>query len=97
MFLVLDELLWVSKRRYSVPYNISLDFIDNLILPIVNVLQLDESSWKRAKDLMLEHNLKPSDALHVGLMMENGIEVIVSEDKELDKVKDIERIWREFL
>ncbi|UXD21283.1 twitching motility protein PilT [Ignicoccus pacificus DSM 13166] len=89
--LVLDELVWVSKRKYSVPYSISLDFIDNLILPFVNVLQLGEGSWKRARDLMLKYNLKPSDALHVGLMMEEGIEIIVSEDKEFDKVEGVRR------
>ena len=36
--LVLDELIFVSKKKYSVPYNASIDLIENDILPYVAIL-----------------------------------------------------------
>ncbi len=35
---------------------------------------------------MVEYKLKPSDSLHIGAMLSNGINVIVSEDREFDKI-----------
>jgi hypothetical protein len=37
--------------------------------------------------------LKPSDALHLGVMRSNGINLIISEDEDFDKVKGVKRIW----
>jgi len=37
--------------------------------------------------------MKPSDALHLGAMLSNGIALIVSEDREYDKVKAIMKLW----
>jgi predicted nucleic acid-binding protein len=42
-----------------------------------------------------ESQIKPSDAIHLATMDEAGITSIISEDKELDKVKGINRIWIE--
>lgn len=42
---------------------------------------------------LLEHELKPSDAIHLATMEKAGIKRIASEDQEFDKVRGIERIW----
>jgi len=42
---------------------------------------------------MRKHSVKPSDAFHIAVMLNNSINVILSEDKELDKVAEIKRIW----
>ena len=91
--LVLDELLYVSKKKYGIPYKITLEFIDTIILPYVVVLSLGEEEYTSAKEILIRYNIKPSDALHVASMKNNGIRHIVSEDKEFDKVEDVERIW----
>jgi predicted nucleic acid-binding protein len=91
--LVLDEVVWVSRKKYGVPYELALDFIDNLVLPFVSVLPLGEEHWETAKALMKEHGLKPSDALHLALMKKEGIEIIISEDREFDKVEGVKRVW----
>ena len=38
-------------------------------------------------------NVRPSDALHIAVMKLNGIMKMASEDRELDKIEGIERIW----
>ncbi len=91
--LVLDELIYVSKKRYFVPYVITLSFIKSIVLPYVIVLPLGEDEYNEAAKFIEKYDVKPSDALHIGAMKMNNIDVIVSEDKELDKIDEIKRMW----
>jgi len=91
--LVLDELIYVSRRKYGIPYKVSLDFIRSNILPYVSILNLGEEEYSYAAELLVKHNLKPSDALHLGAMTSNNITLIASEDKELDKISEVKRLW----
>ena len=91
--LVFDELIHISKKKYNVPYNVSVEFIESNVLPYVYVLNLGEDEYNYAVKILSEHNLKPSDALHIGAMMNNNIALIISEDKELDKISAIKRLW----
>lgn len=91
--LVLDELLYVSRKKYKIPYEITAEFIDTIVLPYVTVLSLGANEYEVAKKVLLEYNVKPSDAFHVAAMVNNSIRYIISEDKEFDRVKEIERLW----
>ncbi len=91
--LVLDELLYVSKKKYKVPYNITIEFIDTIVLPYVTVLSLGEEEYATAKEILVRYNLKPSDALHVAVAKNNGIKVVVTEDSEFDRLEGLERLW----
>ena len=91
--LVLDELIFVSKKKYKVLYNVSIDFIESYILPSVTILDITKNEYEKAKELILKYNLKPSDALHVAAMLNNGITLILSEDHEFDKASEIKRKW----
>ncbi len=91
--LALDELIYISKRKYGIPYDVSIEFVQTSVLPYVTILNLGEEEYVHATKLMTEYNLKPSDALHVGAMISNNITTIISEDKEFDRVKMIKRLW----
>lgn len=91
--LVLDELLYISKRRHNVPYEVTLDFTQSSVLPYIQILPLRAEEYHVATTSLKTYGIKPSDALHLATMSLNGIGKIASEDKELDKVKEIERIW----
>ena len=91
--LVLDELIHVSKKKYGVPYELTIDFIESIILPYINIPELGEEEFKYASKIIVEHKLKPSDPLLVSAMLNNGINLIVSEDREYDKIKQIKRTW----
>ena len=91
--LVLDELIYISKKKYNIPYKVSVGFIESNVLPYVYVLSLGENEYNYAVKILSEHSLKPSDALHLGAMMKNNITLIISEDKELDKISAIKRLW----
>ncbi|MCE4610359.1 MAG: type II toxin-antitoxin system VapC family toxin [Desulfurococcales archaeon] len=91
--LVLDELIYVSKRKYGIPYDLTVEFIESSIRPYVIILSLGEDEYVKAAKFMIEYNLKPSDALHLAAMVNNGMSLIASEDREFDKVSLVKRIW----
>lgn len=91
--LVLDEVLYISKKKYGIPYSISVEFIESNVLPYVSVISLGEDEYRLASKFLVEHNLKPSDALHLGTMIGNGINLIISEDREFDRVQAVKRLW----
>jgi uncharacterized protein len=91
--LVLDELLYVSRKRYNVPYAVTTSFIEDVVLPFTEVLPLGFSEHQTSQGLLRDTGLKPSDALHVASMILNSVAIVASEDKELDGVSKIRRIW----
>ncbi len=91
--LVLDEVIYVSKKKYGIPYSTSIEFIESIVLPYISVISLGEDEYRLASKLLMEYDLKPSDALHLAAMINNGINTIVSEDRDFDKVKNVKRLW----
>ena len=91
--LVLDELIYVSKRKYGIPYDLTIEFIESIIRPYVMILSLGEDEYLKATRFIIEYNLKPSDALHLAAMASNGMSLIASEDREFDRVPLVKRIW----
>ena len=91
--LVLDEVLYISRRKYGIPYDVTVEFIESIVLPYVSIVSLGEDEYKLAAKILVEYSLKPSDSLHLGAMLSNGINLIISEDKEFDKVKTVKRLW----
>ena len=91
--LVLDELIYISRKKYGVPYSVTVNFVEAVVLPYVTIVGLGEEEYQEAAKLIVRYSLKPSDALHIAAMKTNSIEVVVSEDKELDKVPGVKRIW----
>ncbi len=91
--LVLDELLYLSEKKYSIPYKVTLEFIKSIVLPYVLILGLGEEEFNLSIKYLKKYELKPSDALHLGVMEKNDISIIASEDRGFDKVDGIRRVW----
>ncbi|ASJ04788.1 type II toxin-antitoxin system VapC family toxin [Thermococcus barossii] len=90
--LVLDELVHVSKRKYDVAYRDTIEFIEDVVLPVVQVLPLTLYDYLTAREIILKYNLRPSDALHVAAVENNGLQAIVSEDEDFDRLP-LKRLW----
>jgi predicted nucleic acid-binding protein len=57
-------------------------------------MELEAVIWKEeALEFIKKYSIKPSDSLHLGTMRKNNTNIIISEDKELDKVDWIKRMW----
>ncbi|MFZ8825211.1 MAG: type II toxin-antitoxin system VapC family toxin [Desulfurococcales archaeon] len=90
--LVLDELIYISKKN-GIPQRITIEFIESNTLPYINIINLGEEEYRQAIKFLLDYNLKPSDFLHLGAMINNGINIIVSKDGEFDRVPIVKRLW----
>ncbi|MEM1522212.1 MAG: type II toxin-antitoxin system VapC family toxin, partial [Thermofilaceae archaeon] len=90
--LVLDEVLFVSRKKYGVPYQVTLSFIKSFVKPFVQLLRIGLEEYEEAEEIIRLYEIRPSDALHLAVMKVNGIGRIVSEDRELDKVGWVKRL-----
>ncbi len=90
--LVLDELIYVSKKKYGVRSEETIEFIDKAVLPYVDVISIGLSEYIGAKKLMKEYGLNPSDSIHLATIEGYGLQAIATEDEDFDKV-EIKRIW----
>ncbi len=90
--LVLDETLYISRKKYGLSYDITLGFLEENILPFVDIIPLERRDFKLMKKYLVDYSIRPSDALHLVAMDKAGCRAIVSEDKNFDKTH-VERIW----
>ena len=90
--LVLDEVIYVSKKKYGVEYVETLEFIDKAVLPYVEILPIGLNEYLRAKELMSKYGLKPSDSIHAATVETQGLQAIATEDEDFDET-GIKRIW----
>lgn len=90
--IVLDELLYISRSKYKIPYNVTFEFIDSMIIPFMTVLSLDLDDYYHINDLMKLFS-HPNDAFMVASMRSASIETIISEDRGFDDIPDIQRKW----
>ena len=57
------------------------------------VLAIDVKHTTRALELLLEHSeLTPRDAIHVATMEYQGLELLLSTDRDFDNLSQVERI-----
>lgn len=91
--LVLDELLFISKRKYGIPFEITLKFVDSAVLDYAEVLPLGKEEYRKATEITQKYAVYPSDALHIAAMLLRNVPSIATEDAGFDKVKEIERVW----
>lgn len=90
--LTFDEALYVSKRKYDIPYAATLELIERLILPFVEVLPIELEEYLASKKYIMKYGLKPSDALHAATVEVRGLHAIASEDTDFDRA-GITRLW----
>jgi len=90
--LVLDETIYVSRKKYGVSVEKTLELIDKAVLPYVDVLSIGLNEYLKAREVMKKFGLKPSDAIHIATIENYGLQAIASEDRDFDVV-GIKRIW----
>jgi len=90
--LVLDEAIYISRKKYNVSFKETMDFIDKAVLPYVNILPIGLNEYLRAKKIMKEYCLNPSDSIHIATIENYGLQAVASEDEDFDKV-GVKRLW----
>jgi len=53
---------------------------------------LKGARFSERRNLWIKYEIKPRDAIHAATALENGIEIIVSYDRDFDKLEEIKRL-----
>jgi len=86
-----DEVVWVVRKIFGLKPSIELGR-KLLEFPNLKLLNVKRSVVLRAQKLMEKYGIKPRDAIHAATALENGVETIVSYDRDFDKLEEIKRL-----
>ena len=86
-----DEVVWVVRKMFGLKPSIELGR-KLLEFPNLKLLNVKRSVVLRAQRLMEKYKIKPRDAIHAATALENGIETIISYNRDFDKLEEIKRI-----
>ena len=87
--LVLDEILWNLKKLNIKNY---LDICKNFLDLNIKFIEVTKITLHKSLDIISKYNLKPRDSIHIATMNLLGLQKIISEDSDFDKVLDIKRV-----
>lgn len=85
-----DEVVWVVRKTMGRNEAISqgqklLGFLNLEFIPA------DENILSQAQALMAKYNLNPRDAIHVASALDRKLKIIISDDEDLETVKELKR------
>jgi len=52
------------QKKYDIGYNETLEFLDNVVIPFVEILEIYAKLYSLFKMYIVDYNLKPSDAMY---------------------------------
>lgn len=89
--LTMDEVMWAMiKNKKTTELRAAIE--DVYTMPNLAIKEVNANIPLVALGIMEEHGLKPRDAFHAAIMTSFGINEIVSDDSDFDKISWIKRI-----
>ncbi len=89
-YLVVDEVIWVLKK--SVGKDSAIKIIKAMLSMPIKWIKIDKLIIIEMLDVFEKTTLDPRDSIHISSMKGVGLSVILSEDKDFNRVEEIERI-----
>lgn len=85
-----DEVTWTIRKLFGIDSSIN-EGKKFLSFPNLRLLGVKKSTILKAQELTEKYKIKPRDAIHAAVALENKITSIVSYDEDFDKVDEIKR------
>jgi hypothetical protein len=86
-----DEVVWVLRKVFDLEFSTD-EGKKFLSFPNLRLLGVKKSTVFRAQELMEKYGIRPRDAIHVAVALENKITTIVSYDKDFDDMNEVRRV-----
>jgi len=86
-----DEVTWVIRKLFGIEVSMH-EGKKFLSFPNLRVLGVRMSTVFKAQELVERYGVKPRDAIHAAVALENKIKTIVSYDDDFDAINEIRRI-----
>ncbi len=88
--LVLDELVWVMRRRHNP--TVAMQAGEAMLeMPGLGMIPVDRGHAQAALETM-RSGLKPRDAMHAAIATRSGCTGILSTDTDFDRIQELERV-----
>jgi hypothetical protein len=88
---VLQEVTYVYWYRKRLARG--LDYLDRLLVLFPMPLPVTGDIIAAARDILLAHQqLEPRDAIHAAVVLNHGLEAIISADRAFDEISEIKRL-----
>ena len=85
-----DEVVWVVSKMLG--KNEGINQGQKLLgFPKLQFICADENILCQVQALMSKYNLSPRDSIHIASAVDRKIKTIISDDKDVDRVKEIKR------
>jgi uncharacterized protein len=85
-----DEVVWIVRKTMG--KNEAMNQGQKLLGFLnLNFIPADENILCQAQALMTKYNLNPRDAIHVASALDRKLKVIISDDEDPDRVKELKR------
>ncbi len=89
--LTFDELFWTIRKRLD--HDTAVDYTESFInIPNLIFVDADLDVIAGAHALLSDVKLRPRDAIHAASAMRKGVKIIISEDKDFDKIEKLKRV-----
>jgi len=86
-----DEVAWILRKLLGI--SISINHGKRFLsFPNLRLLPVKRTTVLKAQEITERYKLKPRDALHAAVALENRIDTIVSYDRDFDELEEIRRI-----
>jgi uncharacterized protein len=85
-----DEVVWVVSKVMGRAEAVS-QGKKLLHFPNLQFVEANENVVARAQKILEKYSLSPRDAIHVASAMEKRTKVIISDDADFDRIKEIKR------
>ena len=88
--LTFDEVVWKIKKERTLDAAL---MAGNAILQMsgLSLIEVNHETLLKAYELIELYKLHPRDAIHAACAINRNIMIIISEDKDFDKIKELKR------
>lgn len=86
-----DEVVWIIWKLLGIDTSLS-QGRKFLTFPNLKLLGIRKTTILKAQEIIEKYRLRPRNAIHVAVALENRITTVVSYDKDLDHVNEIKRV-----
>jgi len=86
-----DEIVWTIRKIFGFELSVE-EGKKFLAFPNLKLLGVKKSTVFKAQEIMEKYSIKPRDAIHAAVALENNVTEVVSYDTDFDKIEGFKRV-----
>lgn len=88
--LAIDEIVWVIRKELDL--RTAIEVGEKIFELPLKILPINPETVFGAFKFMKKYGINPRDCIHISCMLENNVRIVVTEDSDFMRVKEIEAL-----